>query len=176
MVSRVSASDDLLTADERRAIAEIEASTNILKLVTRMTGMRFAGIAKFTETEWIVCSAFDPARMGIEAGDSLVLETTLCSEFSTNPRALFIPEVSKDERYSTRPVVKQYAIESYAGVPIFLPDGQLYGALCALDSKATLFDDPNLSETLVLFARLVGCIFYANLWDASDKKVAGSCS
>lgn len=26
-----------------------------------------------------------------------------------------------------------------------------------------LFDDPNLPETLSLFARLIGCIFYANL-------------
>ena len=60
-------------------------------------------------------------------------------------------------------MVKQYAIESYAGTPIFLPDGRLFGALCALDSKAMLFDDPNLAETLSLFARLIGCIFFANL-------------
>lgn len=29
-----------------------------------------------------------------------------------------------------------------------------------------LFDDPNLPETLSLFARLIGCIFYANLTPA----------
>ena len=28
------------------------------------------------------------------------------------------------------------------------------------------FDDPNLPETLSLFARLIGCIFYANLTPA----------
>lgn len=51
MVSSVTAAHRLLSADERAAIAEIEATTNILKLVTRLTGMRFAGIAKFTDLE-----------------------------------------------------------------------------------------------------------------------------
>jgi len=76
---------------------------------------------------------------------------------------LFIPQVSANGRFASRPVVKQFAIESYAGAPIFLPDGRLFGALCALDSQAMLFDDPNLPETLSLFARLIGCIFFANL-------------
>ncbi|MEO8490053.1 MULTISPECIES: GAF domain-containing protein [unclassified Pseudomonas] len=163
MVPSVIAANALLSADERAAIAEIEATTSILHLVTRLTGMRFAGIAKFTDLEWVVCSAYDPMNMGISAEDVLMLETTLCSEFCINPQALFIPQISQDGRFATRPVVKRFEIESYAGAPIFLPDGRLFGALCALDSRAMLFDDPNLPETLSLFARLVGCIFFANL-------------
>ncbi|AZE89128.1 GAF domain-containing protein [Pseudomonas orientalis] len=163
MVPSVTYAQSLLSADERAAIAEIEASTNILKLVTRLTGMRFAGIAKFTDLEWVVCSAYDPMQMGIHVDDVLDLETTLCSEFCVNPHTLFVPQISLDGRLAARPVVKKYAIESYAGAPIFLPDGRLFGALCALDSRAMLFDDPNLPETLSLFARLIGCIFYANL-------------
>ena len=157
------AAHSLLSADERAAIAEIEATTSILQLVTRLTGMRFAGIAKFTDLEWVVCSVHDPMEMGINVDDVLNLETTLCSEFCINPQTLFIPQVSANGRFASRPVVKQFAIESYAGAPIFLPDGRLFGALCALDSQAMLFDDPNLPETLSLFARLIGCIFFANL-------------
>ncbi len=168
MVPSVTYAKSLLSADERAAIAEIEASTNILKLVTRLTGMRFAGIAKFTDLEWVVCSAYDPLQMGIHVDDVLDLETTLCSEFCINPQTLFVPQISVDGRFASRPVVKKYAIESYAGAPIFLPDGRLFGALCALDSRAMLFDDPNLPETLSLFARLIGCIFYANLAPADQ--------
>lgn len=152
----------VLNSDERSALAEIEATTSILKLVTRITGMRFAGIAKFTEADWVVCSAYDPLHIGIETGDTLALEITLCSELRRDPKALFIPKVSEDGRYSSRAVVKRYAIESYAGVPIFLPDGRLFGALCALDSRSILFEDPDLEETLVLFARLIGCVFFTN--------------
>ncbi|MPQ86513.1 GAF domain-containing protein [Pseudomonas sp. MAFF 730085] len=168
MNSSVTPAHALLSADERAAIAEIEATTSILQLVTRLTGMRFASIAKFTDIEWIVCSVHDPMAMGINVDDVLNLENTLCSEFCINPTALFIPQISQDGRYATRPVVKQFAIESYAGAPIFLPDGRLFGALCALDSRAMLFEDPNLSETLSLFARLIGCIFYANLTTAEQ--------
>ncbi|MBN2990546.1 GAF domain-containing protein [Pseudomonas cedrina subsp. fulgida] len=163
MLPSVTAPQSLLSADERAAIAEIEATTSILQLVTRLTNMRFAGIAKFTDHKWVVCSVHDTVNMGINVDDALDLETTLCSEFFIDPQALFIPQVSQNERFAARPVVKQYAIESYAGAPIFLPDGRLYGALCALDSRSMLFDDPNLSETLSLFARLIGCIFFANL-------------
>ncbi|MGE7812978.1 GAF domain-containing protein [Pseudomonas sivasensis] len=163
MLPSFTAAHSLLSADERAAIAEIEATTSILQLVTRLTGMRFAGIAKFTDLEWVVCSVHDPMEMGINVDDVLTLETTLCSEFCINPQTLFIPQVSASGRFASRPVVKQFAIESYAGAPIFLPDGRLFGALCALDSQAMLFDDPNLPETLSLFARLIGCIFFANL-------------
>ncbi|MCF5668140.1 GAF domain-containing protein [Pseudomonas marginalis] len=163
MIPSVTSAQSLLSADERAAIAEIEATTSILQLVTRLTGMRFAGLAKFTDREWVVCSVHDTAEMGIQVDDVLDLETTLCSEFCINPQTLFIPQISRNGRFATRPVVKQFAIESYAGAPIFLPDGRLFGALCALDSRAMLFEDPNLPETLSLFARLIGCIFYANL-------------
>lgn len=165
-----------LSPEERSAIAEIEATTNILQLVTRLTGTRFAGIAKFTETEWIVCSAYDPIELGINVGDTLDLETTLCSEFRRDPQALFLPQISQDGRLSSRPVVKQYSIESYAGAPVFLPDGRLWGALCALDSRAVLFDNPDLAETLTLFARLIGCIFFSNLTvEGASHIQTGSC-
>ncbi|EZP62723.1 GAF domain-containing protein [Pseudomonas sp. RIT357] len=162
MVSPEITLHSMLSLDERSALAEIEAISSILKLVTRLTGMRFAGVAKFTETDWVVCSAHDPLHMGIEAGDTLELEITLCSELRRNPKALFIPKISEDGRYSSRAVVKRYAIETYAGVPIFLPDGRLYGALCALDSRSILFEDPELEETLALFATLIGCVFFTN--------------
>ncbi|POD80835.1 GAF domain-containing protein [Pseudomonas syringae group genomosp. 3] len=160
---QLTASKGTLTNEERSAIAEIEATTNVLRLVTRLTGMRFASIAKFTDEDWIACSVYDPTELGIDEGDVFALETTLCGEFCINPQALFIPQISKSGRYANFPVVKRYAIESYAGVPIFLPDGRLYGAMCALDSRVTLFDDPELAETLTLFARLIGCIFFANM-------------
>ncbi|EIK94807.1 hypothetical protein PMM47T1_19963 [Pseudomonas sp. M47T1] len=156
------AASGLLTTAERAAIAEIEATTSILSLVTRLTSLRFAGIAKFTDSEWIVCSVYDPTQFGIEVGDTVDIETTLCSEFRRDPQALFLSRISDNQRFCDRPIVKRHAIESYAGAPIFLPDGTLFGALCALDSRAVLFEDPDLEETLMLFARLIGCIFFAN--------------
>lgn len=150
-----------LTPQECAAIAEIEATTSILSIVTRMTRMRFAAIAKFDNSDWVVCSVHDIGEMGINAGDTLPVEITLCSDFLTDPQALLLPDIRKSAQHRMRPVVKQYGLESYIGVPIFLPDGALYGALCALDSEPTLFENPDLADTLHLFARLIGCIFFS---------------
>lgn len=153
---------DLLTPHERAAIAEIEATTSILSIVTRMTRMRFAAIAKYDNSDWVVCSVHDTAELGICAGDTLPIEITLCSDFITNPQALLLPNIRESPRHRIRPVVRQYGLESYAGVPIILPDGTLYGALCALDSKPVPFENPDLADTLHLFARLIGCIFFGS--------------
>ena len=163
MTAELTAPHPLLSAQEQCAIAEIEATTNVLKLVTRLTRMRFAAITKFTDREWVTCAVYDPFNLGIKAGVAFDLETTICSDFCITPEALFIPQISKSERYSVRPVVRQFDLESYAGIPIFLPDGRLYGALCVLDCDAVTFDDEDLRESLALFARLIGCVFFANL-------------
>ncbi len=153
---------DFLSAGERSAIAEIEGTTNVLKLITLITHLRFACIVKFTESDWLICSVHDPDHIGMAAGEKLPIEITICSDFRTNPQALLIPNISENPKYASRPAVRQYGFESYAGVPIYLPDGTLYGALCAVDSRATLFENPDIEETLTLFARLIGCIFFAN--------------
>ena len=72
---------------------------------------------------------------------------------------MLIPRVSHDQSFASRLIVNAYDLDSYVGVPIFLPDGRLYGALCAIDSRPVLFEDPDVYETLEIFARLIGCIF-----------------
>jgi len=170
MISEAPVFHALLTQEERSAIAEVEATTSVLALITRMTQMRFAAIAKFHETDWVVCSVHDTGDFGINAGDILPLEITLCSEFLTDPQALLLPSIKTSLKHGMRAVVKRYDLESYAGVPIFLPDGTLYGALCAFDSRSVAFESPELAECLGLFARLVGCIFYGSGYlDKPDK-------
>lgn len=158
-----------LSPCERNAIAEIEATTSILRLVTRVTHMKFAAIAKFSEADWVTCSVHDPYDIGPETGESVPLETTICDEFRQFPTSLIIPSISELKRFAQKPIVRKYMLESYAGVPIFLPDGTLYGALCALDIKRSLIKDPDIPETLSLFARLIGCIFYNNMRQDADQ-------
>lgn len=156
-------SHHILSVAERAAIAEIEATTDILRLVTKLTRMRFAAIAKFSDNQWVTCSVYDPSNLGIEAESTFDLETTICSDFCINPEALFIPQISQSPRHALRPIVKRFDLESYAGLPIFLPDGRLFGALCILDSQCITCEDPDVREVLSIFAKLIGCIFFANL-------------
>ncbi|MFH7618055.1 GAF domain-containing protein, partial [Pseudomonas syringae pv. tagetis] len=76
--------------------------------------MRFSGFAKLTDADWIDCCVYYPSYLGIEDGYVFELETTLCNEFCVNPHSLFVPQISDNGRYANLPVVKRYAIESYA--------------------------------------------------------------
>ncbi len=101
--------------------------------------------------------------MGINVDDVLDLETTLCSEFCINPHTLFIPQISQNGPFRVTPGGQAIRHrESYAGAPIFLPDGRLFGALCAGLTGHAVRPEP--AGNLSLFARLIGCIFYANHW------------
>jgi GAF domain-containing protein len=148
-----------LSRAERAAIAEIESTAHLLTLVTRLTRMRCAAIAKFSEADWIACAVHDEIHFGIQPGDTVALDTTLCNDVRLQRRPLVIPSLSQDQRYADRATPKKYGFESYIGVPIFLPDGAIYGTLCVMDSRATLLDDPDLIDTLTIFSKLIGCLF-----------------
>src|SRR5690606_37364473 len=46
--------------------------------------------------------------------------------------------------------------ESYISVPVFRPDGEFFGTLCALDPKPAAVNTPQTIATFRLFADLIG--------------------
>ena len=127
-----------LSLAERAAIAEIEGTTNLLTLVTRLTQMRCAAIAKFSETDWVACAVYDEIHFGIQPGDPVPLDTTLCNDVRRDRRPLAIPSLSQDPSYSDRATPKKFGFESYIGVPIFLPDGldKTFGEMMSAEKHA----------------------------------------
>lgn len=146
----------LLTDAEVAAIAEVEATSNILRLVTRLTSLRFAAIARVTEKRWMACAVHDEVHFGVGPGDELVVEETICNEIRQHHAAVLISKVSEDPRFINHPVPQQYGFESYLSLPIILADGSFFGTLCALDPLPAKLDDPDLVQTLEIFARLIG--------------------
>jgi len=149
-----------LSADEYAAIAEIESTSHILQLVTRLTAMRFAAISKFTDTHWVACSVSDDGDFGIDVGDVGLLETSLCNQMRVDLKALFISSTSESSRYVSNPSVQKYGFESFIAVPVVCPDGRLFGALCAMDPEPKEVNDADLIDTLTIFSRLIGCVLF----------------
>ncbi len=145
-----------LTDAEVAAIAEVEATSNILRLMTRLTSLRFAAIARVTDQRWIACAVHDEIQFGVTPGDELDVEATICKEIRQHHAAVVISKVSEDPRFVNHPVPKQYGFESYISLPIILADGAFFGTLCALDPLPARLDDPDLIQTLEIFARLIG--------------------
>lgn len=145
-----------LTAEERAAIAEIEVTSNILRLTTRLTRMRFAAISKMTDTHWVACAVHDELQFGVNVGDELLIEATLCNQLRLARKPIVIEHASLDPVFSEHPLPKHHGFESYISLPIVFADGTVFGTLCALDALPRKLENPETMELLSIFTRLIG--------------------
>jgi EAL domain-containing protein (putative c-di-GMP-specific phosphodiesterase class I) len=64
------------------------------------------------------------------------LDVTYCSKVLGGEIPNIIPDTRADPRTSDLPVTQLTGIGAYAGVPVMLPDGEVYGMLCCIGSEA----------------------------------------
>jgi GAF domain-containing protein len=142
-------------ADVER-ISRIAAVPRILDAVVEITGMRFAAVARVTETSWTTCAVRDDLGFGLQPGQDLELESTICNEIRQHQQPVVFGSASAHPHYSRHHTPKQYGLESYLSVPIFRADRSFFGTLCAIDNRAADLDDPAILKTIELFAELIG--------------------
>lgn len=81
---------------------------------------------------------------------------SFCSHAIKDVTPLVIPDATKDERFSSSPlVVEAPHIRSYVGAPLRTPDGYNLGALCAMDTVPRTFSDAQLGILTNLAAIVV---------------------
>ncbi|MDZ5601559.1 HAMP domain-containing sensor histidine kinase [Pseudomonas sp. RP23018S] len=127
----------------------------ILKMVKAITGMRFAAIARVTDTQWVACAVDDSINFGLIPGGELVLETTICHEIRQHQKPVIFKHASEDAVYSAHHTPATYRLESYVSIPIVRKNGDFFGTLCAIDQLPAQFDEETVSNTLTLFAELI---------------------
>jgi signal transduction histidine kinase len=137
------------------AVAGIAAVPTILDVVCRSTGMGFAAVARVTEKRWIACAVRDEIAFGLEPGSELEVKTTLCNEVRAGREAVIIDDVVENPDYCGHPTPALYGFRSYISMPIFLPDGALFGTLCAIDPKPARLSTPETVGMFRLFADLI---------------------
>ena len=121
-----------------------------------MTGMRFAAVARVTDDRWIACSVRDDIAFGLEPGDELDVETTICHEIRQSGQAVVIDHVAEDTTYCNHHTPAIYGLQSYISVPIRLPDGALFGTLCAIDPEPHRLNTPEIVGMFEMFAEVIG--------------------
>jgi signal transduction histidine kinase len=146
---------DRSTADDVKRIGRLGSVPTILQTVAHTTGLRFAAIARVTDTSWTACAVHDAIDFGLKPGGELVLESTICNEIRQHHQPVVFGHASMHPHFSTHPVPKQYGFESYISIPIFRTDGKFFGTLCALDPLPAKLDDPHVLKTLELFTKLI---------------------
>ncbi len=143
-------------ADDVARISRIPVVGSILDVVSRVTGMGFAAIARVTDDRWVACAVRDDIAFGIEPGGELEANTTICQMVRQHGEMVVIDHVAEDEVFCSHPTPQRYGFQSYISVPIRRPDGVFFGTLCALDPKPADLHRAEVIETFRLFADLLG--------------------
>lgn len=140
---------------EVAAVSRIDAVPTILEVVCRTTGMGFAAIARVTEDRWVACAVRDEINFGLQPGEELKVETTICNEIRASQSAVVIDHVAQDQAYCNHPTPAMYGFQSYISMPILYPDGRFFGTLCAIDPEPARLDRPEIVKMFRLFADLI---------------------
>ena len=159
------------------AVCSIKAVPTILDIVCRMTGMRFAAVARVTEDRWIACRVRDHINFGLKPGGELKVETTICHEIRQSGEAVIIDNVAEDPLYARHHTPRTYGLQSYISMPIRLADGSFFGTLCAIDPEPHRLNTPEIIQMFEMFADVIGFqlsaisrlnVSEANLLDAQN--------
>jgi signal transduction histidine kinase len=137
-------------------VARIDAIPSILEIVCQSTGLRFAAVARVTETRWMACAVRDEIAFGLEPGGELDLKTTICDEIRDSGTGVVIDHVAEDALFRNHHTPAHYGFQSYISMPILLADGSLFGTLCALDPLPVRVSDTATVTTFQSFAKLIG--------------------
>ena len=141
--------------DDIAIVSAISAVPIILEVVCRTTGMGFAAVARVTADRWIACQVLDNIAFGLKPGGELKVETTICNEIREHREAVAIDHVAENEAFRDHPTAKLYGFQSYISVPVIMPDGSLFGTLCAIDPRPARVETPEIIGMFKLFAELI---------------------
>lgn len=139
-------------------LAQMEGLSVILRLAKEVTGLRFAAVAKVTDSQWIAVAVADSAHLDIRPGDERPVASTLCNEVRLRRRSLVYGEGMQKLQYAGYAALirlEQRGLHSHISVPIITADGRFVGTLCGIDPLPVVVEKINVVETLELFARLI---------------------
>jgi signal transduction histidine kinase len=141
-------------ADIKR-IARIEEVPSVLEVVCQVTGMRFAAIARVTESRWIACAVLDEIDFGLKPGGELKVESTICHEIRQSREAVVIDHVAEDPAWCNHATPARYGFQSYISIPIILADGSFFGTLCAIDPAPNRLSRSGVIGIFGFFAKFI---------------------
>lgn len=127
----------------------------ILKVISEITGLRLALVARVTQESWTACAVLDRMEFGLGVGDHLEVATTICSEVRDSHQPIIIEHASQEPAFCDHPTPKLYGFESYMAFPLFRTNGEYFGNLCALDATPAVLREPKTLAMAQLFAELI---------------------
>jgi EAL domain-containing protein (putative c-di-GMP-specific phosphodiesterase class I) len=129
----------------------------ILQIARRHMDMDLALLAQITDGEQVYRGfAGDAASFGWEVDDRLPLSETYCRRMTCGEIPHVIPDTAAEPGVRDLAITVSANIGSYVGVPVHLPDGSLYGSLCAVSHSPHPVDEKDARFLQILAELLAG--------------------
>lgn len=140
---------------DMEAVRQIAIVPMMLEVICQLTGMGFAAVARVTNDRWLACKVRDEVGFGLQDGEELEIETTLCNEIRDSTKPIIIDNVAEDPEYSNHHTPRIYGLQSYISFPIILQNGAFFGTLCAISSKPAELKNTKVMGTFKMFSELL---------------------
>lgn len=136
----------VLPAENAREIADIVTRDGVmgaLGYLNARTPHRFTGVFRFAGSMLENLYLFDRENSRSVPWATFAATQSFCSIMRITGEPFSAGDASSDPRVSDHPA--RETVLAYCGVPLFHPDGSVYGSLCHFDYRPALFSDVDLT-------------------------------
>ncbi|GAC1414882.1 MAG: histidine kinase [Candidatus Velthaea sp.] len=130
-------------------------------------------LTRIVDEQWIVLHTFGEGP--IQAGDILDAGHSLCRQMIDGRGPNIAPDVSRVPAYANVNLPKSIGnVAAYAGAPIIMSDGKLFGTLCAYDPEPQPEELSLQRPLLLLQARLLSTVLEQEFIEEQLRRSAAS--
>lgn len=110
------------------------AGQAVLAYLHQRLGFKLWMLTRTEGDDWIVLHTEDHGY-GVQAGQVFRWSESFCSRMVQGQGPRVAPDSRQVPAYCEATIARQVPIQAYVGVPLWGPDGQLFGTLCAIDPE-----------------------------------------
>lgn len=115
-----------------------EAFDRLTRMAAAMLDVPIALISLVTDTRQFFASSVGlPAE--IDATRETPLSHSFCQYVVEDDAPLHVSDLREDDRLKDNPSIAEFGAIAYSGVPLRLPDGNVPGAFCVIDTRPRMF-------------------------------------
>ena len=106
----------------------------MLRYLREHSDLGLWSVSRVEGEDWILLKVDDEAY---DVGDNTVLKwrDSFCSRMVQGEGSMFDHDCKESGAYADAPIGRQLQIGAYVGIPLELPDGEVFGTLCGIDPK-----------------------------------------
>lgn len=145
------------------------AGREVLEFLRCRFGFRLWMVTRVEGDDCIVLQSIDQGY-GVGPGQVFRWADSLCSRMIAGEGPRVAPDTDQESAYVTAPLMQQLPVRAYIGVPLSLPDGTLFGSLCAIDPARQPDDIVKDQQLIELLASMLSSILNSELKAAEEAR------